>query len=201
MIRGRLQHDPIQRAGFSLIELLIVLGIMVVLAGLATPSLISRMQDNRVFRAGETVRETLAESRSFAVDSGVDYQFRYVPGGQFFVVIPAELEPSNANSVFDSEATSDVMRLSGELSEELTVSAMPDAEDLVERLDPEWFGALPDSVRLSQQAWSGPILFRFDGTAEDGTFRVSDAEGRTVEISVRGLTGSVSMSQVYQEIP
>ena len=187
------------RSGFSLFELLIVLGLLVVIGAIAVPGFISRLRDSRVMRAADSVREVLAEARTFAIDTGIDYQFRYEVNGQFFVVLPTESEPTNSNSTTNDAGTSEYMRLSGQLDETLFLRAMDDEAEMSERLEASWFGGLPDSGVLSQKSWSPPIYFRFDGSATDSRFRVMDEAGRVSELSVRGLTGAVRLSPVYAE--
>ncbi len=187
------------RSGFSLMELLIVLGLLVVLAGIAMPNLIDRMRDSQVLRAADSVREILSEARTYAIDSGIDYQFRYEMNGHFFVVLPTEIEPATSNSTTSETDTADYMRLSGELEDTLFLRSMKDEQVATERLEPAWFGALPDAGELGTKTWSAPIYFRFDGSASDQTFRVMDESGRTSELSVRGLTGSVRLTPVFLE--
>lgn len=180
-------------------ELLIVLAVLVAISAMAAPSLIERMKDSTVQESAESVREIVAEARTYAIDSGIDYQFRYEPNGQYFVVLPTEQEPTTANSTSTDSSSGEYMRLSGELPEGLSLRAMDGEEDSSERLEPEWFGALPDAGVLSEKSWSQPVYFHFDGSALDHTFRVMDTDGRTAEISIRGLTGSVRLSGVYRE--
>ncbi|MEZ6059056.1 MAG: prepilin-type N-terminal cleavage/methylation domain-containing protein [Planctomycetaceae bacterium] len=187
-----------RRSGFSLMELMIVLGLLVAVAAIATPTLLSEMRNNRVYDAGETVREVLAESRRLAIDSGIDYQFRYEPNGQHFIVVPTEIEPKDSNSLIGEQSTSTYVRLTGDLGSGFRIRAMDDTQDTAERLGPEWFGNVQDGALLAQKSWSTARLFRFDGTSDDFKFRVTDDAERTVEISVRGLTGAVRLSQVYQ---
>ena len=192
-------HTPHRaRSGFTLFELMVVLGLLVAISAIVTPTLVSEMRNNRVYESGEAVREVLAESRRLAIDSGIDYQFRYEPNGRSFIVLPTELEPSDANSLMGQQNTATYMRLSGELSDGFQIRAMDGAQDTVERLGPEWFGNMPDGSLLAQKSWSAARLFYFDGTTDDFRFRITDSEQRTVEISIRGMTGSVRLSQVYQ---
>ncbi|MCA9036997.1 MAG: prepilin-type N-terminal cleavage/methylation domain-containing protein [Planctomycetaceae bacterium] len=199
MKRKASQLVVLQPSGFSLMELMIVMALIVIVAGLAAPNLIERMKGNRVYSAADQVREVLSEARTYAIDSGIDYQFRYEPQGQFFVILPTEQEPSTSNSVSTGSETSEYMRLSGQLDEDLLIQPMPDESDTIERLEPLWFGGLPDAGTLATKSWSSPIYFRFDGSATDRRFRVTDPDGRTSELSVRGLTGAVRMTPVYQE--
>ena len=193
-------HNSTNRqSGFTLLELLIVLALLVAIATIAMPTLVSEMRNNQVYESGESVREILAESRKYAIDSGIDYEFRYEPGGQFFIVIPGESDPMAANSTQDDASVSNYLSLSGELAEDFQIRAMEDAGESIESLPVEAFGSLENASLLAQKSWSAPVLFHFDGTAEDFAFRVSDDDGRTVELSIRGLTGAIRLSQVYQE--
>lgn len=192
---GRM-HRPI--TGFSLMELLIVLGLLIVISGFAAPNLIDRLRDSTVYRGAETVREVLAEARTYAIDSGIDYQFRFEPDGQFFVVLPTEIEPGTTNSLINESASAEYMRLSGQLEDSLFLRSMADQPEATEQLEAVWFGGLNDSGTLATKTWSAPIYFRFDGSATDKIFRVTDEQGRTAELSVRGLTGAVRLSPVYR---
>jgi Tfp pilus assembly protein FimT len=187
------------RSAFSLAELLIALAVLLAVAGMAAPPLVERLRDNFVARGTESVREILSEARTLAIDSGIDYQFRYEPEGHRFVVLPSEIEPTDSNSLTSSSKAAEYIRLSGELDEQLFLKAMDPKAETTENLKTEWFHGLDDASSLSQVSWSSPIDFRFDGSATDRTFRVADAEGRTAELTVRGLTGSVRITPVYQQ--
>ena len=187
-----------RRTGFSLLELLVVVAILVLLAALVAPNVIARMQESRVAQAAESVRDVIARSRTFALDAGIDYQFRYESNGRNFVVLPLEMEPVDSNSTFGDSETSNYVRLTGELDDGLRLLAIDD-DQTVESLETAWFGQLANSLQLSQAAWSSPIIFRFDGTADDAEFQVTTADQVAADLTVRGLTGSVSVSRVYRE--
>ena len=188
-----------KRSGFSLLGMMVVLGLIVVVASMAAPSLMDRMRDTSLHGAADQVREILSEARTFAIDSGIDYQFRYEPEGQWFVVLPTEIEPSAANSVNTDSGSAEYMRLSGELEEDHFLRGAKDETDIAEHLESSWFSGLGEASTLASKGWSAPIYFRFDGSATDRTFRVMDKDGRTAELTVRGLTGAVRMSGVYTE--
>jgi prepilin-type N-terminal cleavage/methylation domain-containing protein len=183
-------------SGFSLLELLIVLAVIMTVTAMAAPNLIDRVRNGRVQEAAEDVRKVLGDARRFAIDAGVDYHFRFEVNGQAAVAIPVEPEPVLPNSFSSDPDDTDPPVESLILSDEVFLRARKDENPGAEQLESKAFGTLSDAGDLSQRTWSSPILFRFDGTAEDRTFRVMDAEGRTAEVSVRGLTGAVRVSPV-----
>jgi len=198
MKKPRRQHrSPAVDSGFSLFELLIVLAVIVSITAMAAPNLMDRVRSGRVQEAAEAVREVLSNARRYAIDAGVDYHFRFEVNGQAVVAIPAEPNPTLANS-FSTDPNDTRTPLEALiLSDTLFVRARRDDNPGAEQLEPRAFDTLAEAGDLSQRTWSSPILFRFDGTAEDRTFRVMDEEGHTAEVTVRGLTGAVRVTPVF----
>ncbi|MEO2032139.1 MAG: prepilin-type N-terminal cleavage/methylation domain-containing protein [Planctomycetaceae bacterium] len=195
----RLHSRVWRRTGFTLLELLVVVAILVVMAAMVAPNVVNQMQETRVAQAAESVRDVISRSRTFALDAGIDYQFRYEPNGRNFVVIPLELEPVDSNSSAGDSETSSYVRLSGELNEGFRLLAVDDDQQKIESLEAAWFGQLDNALQLSQASWSEPVIFRFDGTADDAAIQVTTDERLAADLSVRGLTGGVSVSRVYRE--
>ena len=185
------------RRGFTLFELMIVLAILVAVTATAAPQMMERIRSSRVQEAAENVREVLAAARTYAIDTGVDYHFRFEVGGNYVVAIPAEQDASIGNS-YDSESeTAEFLYRSGELSETIFLRNSSGDTSGSESLKGQAFGNLENAGNLASKNWSMPILFRFDGSAEDKTFRVMDEEQRSCDVSVRGLTGAITTSGVF----
>ena len=73
-------------------------------------------------------------------------------------------------------------------------------EEQSETLDAELLSGIEGGgADLARRQWSKPIMFRFDGRSDDATIRVSDKEGLTSDITLRGLTGTARISIVYPE--
>jgi len=54
------------------------------------------------------------------------------------------------------------------------------------------------TTMLSAEAgWSQPILFYPDGTTSDARLTVANEQGRYIDVTLRGLTGVVKVSDVY----
>ena len=186
-----------RRTAFSLLELMIILAVMLTISALAAPTLMDRVQNGRIQEAAENVREVLANARRYAIDSGLDYHFRFEVDGQAVVAIPAEqlASPSN-NFTSDPKDTRSVLEALI-LDDGLFLRAQKDENAGGETLESKAFDTLAEAADLAQRTWSLPILFRFDGTAEDRSFRVMDEEGRAAVVTVRGLTGAVRVGPVF----
>ena len=184
-------------AGFSLLELMVVVAIIAMISAMASPQLMSLMRENAVFDAADQVRASLGETRRYAIDTGIDYEFRFEVNGATAVVLPSESE-QNVNEAGQSTTTDSYVRMLVELPEGMRIRADQDVEMATETLDPERFGGLGGS-QLAQKAWATAVLFRFDGTSDDFVFRVSDKAGLTCKVTLRGLTGTSKTGLVYQE--
>src|ERR1043166_5598426 len=68
--RSRMGHSSLARAsarrGFTLVELTIVLGIIVVLSILTIPAISSRSSSNQMTKAADTIKGVLDRARSYA---------------------------------------------------------------------------------------------------------------------------------------
>jgi prepilin-type N-terminal cleavage/methylation domain-containing protein len=202
--------------GFTLFEILIVLSILVMLISLTWPSLLRYVRERGLREQAHAVRVELNNARMKAVDGGITYQFRFEPGGRRYIVLPDQppaAEPSASgaqSSIVASPAqaiTVTLPVLSATLAEPCTFD-VPKVYDAVtradqpvvtERLPEEWLTALPDGTALRETGWSPPIRFYSDGAAEDGMVTVIDDQRRRIEVTVRGLTGSVAASPLVQE--
>jgi len=185
------------RSGFTLFELMIVLAILVAVTAMAAPPMMERLRSGRVQEAAENVREVLAAARTYAIDTGVDYHFRFEVGGNYVVAIPAEQDASIGNSYDSDSDTAEFLYRSGELPETIFLRNSFGDTSGSESLKGQAFGNLENAGNLASKTWSMPILFRFDGSAEDKTFRVMDEEQRSCDVSVRGLTGAITTSGVF----
>jgi prepilin-type N-terminal cleavage/methylation domain-containing protein len=89
------------RRGFTLLEVLLVIAILVMLAAVAYPSLKAMYMDARVKAAADQVREEWTEARSHAIEGGMLYRFAVQPGtGKYRVAPDADeyWDGSNSNA-------------------------------------------------------------------------------------------------------
>lgn len=200
-IRGRrkavVNQEPHRRFGYTLLELLIVLAIILIVSAMAAPSLMERVRSGNVREAAQQVSEVIAAARTYAIDTGVDYHFRFEVGGNNVVAIPAEPGETLGNSNGSETDSADFLYRSRALSDTIVLQYSHDSKSSTETLKGPAFGNLENSGELASKNWSEPILFRFDGSSETTTFRVMDKEQRSCDVSVRGLTGAISTSGVF----
>lgn len=200
--------------GFTLLELLIALAILMAIVGLTWPAVGRYLGEQPIKNAAEMSRRQLGSVRHKSQMTGLIYQFRYEPGGQRFVVLPFELDPQqvtpseNGSSATVTTGTTTSAALlevvSGTLDPTCRFASSTDASGMfaasnittaatTERIPEALLALLPNGSELASVSWSPPMLFYPDGTADDGALSILDEDQRTISLSLRGLTGTVTV--------
>ena len=188
-----------QRRGFTLMEMLLVLGVLVVALAMVYPALMRLAQDQNLLHASEVVQTKLSTARVRAARDGMTYQFRFEPNGRKFVVIPeTEIGTAGNGSAANAPQSPPPYRYSGEISAGLQFDPGQWTTKGGTRLPPNSFDGLDDARFLEAVAWSSPVLFYPDGTGTDGELIVFDTRNCEVRFTIRGLTSAVSVSQIKQ---
>ena len=179
---------------------MLVLAVLVVIVSLTWPAMSSYMREQEILEGAEAARSAAASTRIKAIDTGLTYQFRYEPGGRRFVVVPFDPpETLAASSTPTDGGVGTYPVLSGQLGEQ-SKFVVPDGQPTVaEGLPRESFANLPDVNELAATAWGPPLLFYPDGTAADATFGIVNEINLRVDLSIRGLTGTLTVSPLKQE--
>jgi hypothetical protein len=155
----------------------------------------------------EAVRARLARTRLHAMGAGLAYQFRYEPHGRQCLVLPAE-RPLDINSASQTPTTSTSQYPAQvlELAEGLQFLSSPPGPaaltpqgTAVERLAEDWLTQFGLPSTLSQVGWATAIRFQPDGTSDDATLVIADADGRYQVVTVRGLTATASVGPIERE--
>lgn len=210
---------PSQRArsGFTLVEMLLVLGVFIVFAGITIPSVMRMFGQQKLTHAAERVRESVASARFRAIDTGLIYQFCCESGGSRFVVVP--FEPDHPVTGGSGPATPVTLqgRSWGQLPQGIVFSsvglnsALPTTSTPTtstratttlstaptHKLAAGALDGLPNAGELAGANWSIPILFHPEGTANaDLEITVSDSKSQQIKLRVRAFTGAVSMERL-----
>jgi type II secretion system protein H len=186
---------PLRSRGFTLFEMLLVVGLVAVAAALAWPAAQRLYETHPLQQAAEQVRARLAWTRVHALQTGLAYQFRFEPGGSHFLAVPHL--PENAEAADGvSLAMPPDSRFADSLPEGTCFAAV---RCPLERLSSRSLRGLPEAETLRQIAWTPPVLFHPDGRATRAVVTVVDARRQSIALAVNVLTGGVTATGVQRE--
>jgi Tfp pilus assembly protein FimT len=188
------------RRGLTLFEIILVLALLVVIAGVVTPVISNSIAHARLASSGEMVRTAWGKARLAAMQAGEPYVFRYEEGGSRFQI--AQLAALNAEGADDLNTLPALSEEDEEYAEadmlRLSKSRLP--TDIV--FATGQVAAVPQMAGPAMAAeggWSQPIMFYPDGTTSDAAVLVASQEGETIRVTLRGLTGLSRASDIGRE--
>ncbi len=202
-----LTRSRCRRAGFTLLELLLVLGLIVLLAAWIAPQWQGQLARQRLEAAANEIRLVWQEARLHAIEDGISYQFEFVPGTGHYRVLPADSadrEPPEGRQVesVDLEEPEDApaWRLDATLPTDVRFAARSDEVDWVTRPTAEANEESPGNESLSESDWRVCIAFHPQGTANDASLVIASPHVPTRrQVTLRGLTGHVRVEDVPQD--
>ncbi|MBI3097708.1 MAG: prepilin-type N-terminal cleavage/methylation domain-containing protein [Planctomycetes bacterium] len=169
---------PRPRGGYTLLELLVVLAILAIFAGLAAPRFADFLPGYRLDQAAVRVMTLARKARTDAATQRLRTRLTCAVGANTYG-ITVEADPLRAAGVY-----------------------VPPANGWGQSFP------LPDGVRFAEvdladgtvvTAGSGTIRFHPDGTADEAIVMLEDVAGHQRFVYVRGLTGRVSILPVDEE--
>lgn len=194
------------RRGFTLMEMLLVLALLVALAGIAYPSLSRLRLEQQLKQGSEMVRLQLKQARMHALEAGMEYQFRFEPGGNRFLVVPAEYSAVQAQQSANQQSGNGqpqavYWKALGKFESKVKFSTnSSDQGYLAQPLPKEFLAGFDKPDELSRVAWSAPVIFKTDGSARDFAVEIEDERGSYLTLSVRGITGGTDLSQILKRV-
>jgi len=208
------------RRGFTLVELLLVLTLIVIVAAMAVPAFLGPIDDYRLLKSADLVRARWAKARNEAMRSGRTMMFRYQVQTGTFEIAPWQGEEDYLESS---------QLLGSTLGATSTINAAPSAnvatatsslgysktEQLAENVTFAALAAVSNTrdVRIQQAMqtqgggaalqFSPPILFYPDGTSTTTRITLANKRQRFVIIQLRGLSGVAEVSDLLtiSELP
>lgn len=213
------------RNGFTLLEVMVVLGLMTLIAAIAFPAVQNRLARSEVESAAEQLKIELAQTRLNAIETGVAQKFRYQPGSNLYELSPCPegvlslyVDPEDQlDSDFDlvDDSDEEAFAFEGELAEETGLE-----EEEEEVLQSE----LPDGILFASQrpeteetdvaapvvseeeaevstdgeGWSRPILFFPNGRSTGAEIFLTCKPNLTVPLQLRGLTGTAEVGDTLR---
>lgn len=203
------RHPP-HPSGFTLIEMLLVLALLVSLLLMTYPTLNRLHLEHQLKQGAEQVRLQLTSARLHALQSGIDYQFRYEPGGKRFVALPADYQAiqTQAAATQNNAGGASVIvywKTQGEFKVKVSFSAQTAPQFGNPQLPPqplpaEFLTGFENSAQLAGIAWSSPLVFKPDGSAQDFTVEIEHESGAYVILEVRGITGGTNVTPIKRRV-
>ena len=196
----------VERPGYTLIELLIAMGILVAMTGLSLPALRGSLDKGRLRSAAREVQAALARTRSLAIRAGERHDFRYEIGGRAFRIETESLSSFRPGGAFDdrvgmADLPVSVDRLMDN-SVENTSFRIVRAGQLpagVVFAEMEWPVGTRDGTGMESEPaeapdvavtrWSRRHSFRPDGRTASATIRIQGSREFDIDVTLRGLTG------------
>jgi prepilin-type N-terminal cleavage/methylation domain-containing protein len=202
------------RRGYSLIELLLVLAVLVMVAAMATPAVLTVLEGTKLRKAGDQMRTEWARSRNLAMKTGRLHMFRYKLGADEYEIRPwyAEddaLESSSLVSPMDSTTAGGAALPAGTTQPSATGSLFSQTtKKLPEgilfafgeaQVDTRAANVDTDIAAQGVDGWSLPILFYPDGSSSTARLTLVNKRQQYVSLDLRGLTGLSQISDLQTE--
>ena len=198
--------SDVPRPGYSLVELLIVLGVLALMAGLALPAMRGPLEKGRLRAAGREMQAMLAKTRSLAIRTGTEHWLSYEIGGRAWRI---ETRPES-NDVADGDFPESSIT-EAQIAPESVMVREGDLPNGIMFADSAFTNSVGDTgtaeLQLSDvlldpsvQKWSEPIRFKPNGRSQDATIRIVGTRDLVTKVSLRGLTGIASSTTQRESV-
>lgn len=192
-------NRPVVRAGFTLIEMLLVLAVLLAAAAMVSPSIRMLYREQQMSKVIETVQVKLAAAKMRAIREDLNYHFRFEPEGQRFIVVPElAVGPAGAEQAETAQPaeTRAPWSFSGTLPDGMKFAPGDWQTTAGGEIPAASFQGLADAAALGSATWSQPLIFHPDSTSTGGTIAVYDTNGLQVRFMVRDVTAGVTVSPI-----
>jgi len=180
MIRAR----NTDRVGYTLLELMVVMALIVVITSISVPVISTMLDDARLEGATDMVRAKTAEARAYAMDTGKPWRVAYIPGTGVIQVAPED-------STDWEQMDQTVIAKPGLFRDELpkNVYLGPNAGDITSASSSPSPGA----------AWQTIAVYSYDGSAREDSITYFGKYGTPpMAMELRSLTGSVTIKNALE---
>ena len=182
------------RKAFTLIELILVIGIIVTIASLAIPAVTRTLGRQSLKQGADRVRVAMGRARVEAIRTGDVQALFYLPQGNWFNAARFSQLPQQAEIASREQSLLNTRVYSGYEDNVLPKGIRFFAGDLeVDSRSVEAAGDVSVSSGTIQ-----PVLFYPDGTSQDATLYLEDNRQNRIAIVLRGLSGSARTATVNQ---
>ena len=179
-----------ERAGFTLLEVILVMGLIVIVMSIAVPSVSNFYKGEKLMAATDGMRGAAAEARVHAIDRGCNYRLAVVPGRGNFRYAPESPEYWSGGSGEGLPCRE------GAVPADIGLRVVVGSQELTLAADSSAATSIPVG-EVSPDLWSTVVIFRPDGSA-DKTVEIifSSPHCLSLSVTLRGLTGTTSVRRL-----
>jgi len=165
------------RRGFTMLEVMLVMAVIIMLAAIAYPSIETMYGQSRLYAAADQIRARWNDARSQAIEEGRAYRFAIQNDGRFRIAPDSQKYWPNGTTAPEEPDDPDTPELE-------IIETLPEGVHFAEGL-----GGEPGDGE-----WQTVVRFLPNGTASldvEVTFQMGST--RPLHLRLRGLTGAVSI--------
>lgn len=177
-----------RRSGYTLLELLAVIAILITLGGLIAPTFTSLAGDTKVKAGADLLRGRIADAKAAAMKEGRAYRVAISQDGTRVRVSPDEVAYALAPVTEDEEDDMGPLVVEDDLPTNVTV--VPQLSD-------------ESQAVVDQSGWIRVLTVLPDGTCREDVaiLEVREPGTHSMVVRVRGLTGASSVSVAASATP
>jgi prepilin-type N-terminal cleavage/methylation domain-containing protein len=169
-----------RRSGFTLMEVLLVLVVMVIVGAISIPIIQTTMEEARISASGDLVRGRLAETRARAMEDGRPWRFGFMTHSGIYQIAPEDAD-CWTDPTMEPDERADLIR-----------DTLP--KDVVFALTHQDIFDSDSPGGAGGGNWELGAVFMPDGTARDDAIIYFGKPGRgPMRANLRGLTGNVNI--------
>ena len=191
--------EPEASDGFTLVEVLLVVAIVVIVAALVWPAMEKPLAYRRLHSAADEVRTEWCQARTEAMRSGRTYAFRYEVGGDHYYSEPDRGPEANTATGAPASASSTGGNTPSPADAAAPVEnkTLPTGVKFLGQQPAENTTTAPSAASAQNQpaaGWSEPIFFYPDGTASDVQLILSCNQSYALRVMLRGSTATATVA-------
>jgi prepilin-type N-terminal cleavage/methylation domain-containing protein len=185
------------RRGLTLIEIVLVLALLVVIGAISIPFLQGSFSTAALYSGGDLLRGAWAKARLTAMQSGQPHAFRYELLGSRFQIAAMGAIGLPESNVLEPELLEEASTDNTIVS--LSKNRLPNGVTFKGGDVSSSNQMLAMMPGAGEGPWSAPIMFFPDGTTSDASVLLTNDNQVTVRVTLRGLTGVASITDVESE--
>lgn len=189
LVRRKL--DSKSRSGFTLLELILVIAIVIVVAALAAPTVQRTIKTQGINGAAQRVKVAMGQARVQAIRSGEVHAVFFINSRGWFDVAPL----SKFREIKSASSQGQANQTPGTRSD-FEENLLPQGCQFIASqtsMDSRTAAAMSDSNAANQMEM---ILFYPDGTSQDARVQIQNDMGDVWQVELRGLTGLAKAMRV-----